>query len=245
MIPFSVIRSRTLKIAAGSLPALFALRACAQDYVPLAPLPGINPSPADVGAYIQQFFNLGIRLAIVLAVLMFVIGGVEYMMSEGVTSKDSAKKRMSGAVIGLLLAISSVLILQTINPAILTGGFIVSKSATPKAPTPLSTETPAPIDKTGNYALRWTFNNVQQEVFYTSKNNCEKGRNAVLQQPEAKNVQSCINQQFRFSWVQKGSTATQFSANYTTLEKCEAERKKNESDATIQKPIGTCEHYDP
>jgi hypothetical protein len=54
-----------------------------------------------------------------LAVLMIVIGGVQYIMSDSVTSKPAAKERMISAMVGLFLLIIIALILETINPNLL------------------------------------------------------------------------------------------------------------------------------
>ncbi len=91
-------------------------------YAPLSPLPGI-PSvigSADTIGYLQKFIFLAIGIAIVLAVLMFVIGGVQYMASDAFTSKDDAKDRMTMALFGLLIAFGAYLLLDAINPQLVT-----------------------------------------------------------------------------------------------------------------------------
>jgi len=45
-----------------------------------------------------------------------VYGGLTYMLSGTVTSKEVAKKQIWGAIAGLILALSAYLILNTINP---------------------------------------------------------------------------------------------------------------------------------
>jgi len=75
-----------------------------------------NPSP---GSYFKNLYEIGVGLAGVLAVLFIVIGGLEYIASAANPSaKESAKKRIWAAIGGLLLALASYLILQTINPAL-------------------------------------------------------------------------------------------------------------------------------
>lgn len=82
----------------------------------------INPNDPNSGCvtnasrYIQGVFTLIIALAGVLAVVMIIIGGVKYLSSEAFTDKSDAKSTITNAIIGLLLAISSWLILYTINP---------------------------------------------------------------------------------------------------------------------------------
>lgn len=74
---------------------------------------------SSLGDFLAQAFNLGLALAAALAVIMIVWGGVEYMLSESVFSKDDGKKKIKDALTGLLLALVSWLILFTINPEIL------------------------------------------------------------------------------------------------------------------------------
>ncbi len=98
---------------------IFAQQAQAEvlNYVPLAPLPGI---PADgninLGAYLKAIFKFGIGLAIGGAVLMMIVGGFEYAVAESLTGKSGAKDRIQNALFGLLLALSSYLILYTLDP---------------------------------------------------------------------------------------------------------------------------------
>ena len=57
-----------------------------------------------------------LALAVVLAVIMITVGGFEYMLSGAVDTKTNAIKRIQDAVLGLLLALCSYLILYTIDP---------------------------------------------------------------------------------------------------------------------------------
>lgn len=89
-------------------------------YKLLAPLPGgSNELPAEGGfsIYARELFWFLLSAAGVLALLMLVIGGVEYVGSAGNTSLlGDAKGRITNALLGLLLALTSWLILNTINP---------------------------------------------------------------------------------------------------------------------------------
>lgn len=88
------------------------------SYVPLAPLPGTTNSGGSVNlnTYIPGVFNLAIGIAGVLAVLMIVIGGVEYMTTDAIQGKTEGKTRIQNALWGLLLALVSWVMLHTINP---------------------------------------------------------------------------------------------------------------------------------
>jgi hypothetical protein len=90
------------------------------SYVPLAPLPGFTKidSSFTLSSYIRTLVRVAIGIIGILAVIMIVISGVQYMGSDMFTEKESAKSRLQGAVLGLILAVSSVLILRTINPGL-------------------------------------------------------------------------------------------------------------------------------
>src|SRR3989344_3292740 len=93
----------------------------------LEPLPGLGneegkvdtASPDAFGKYINAIIILFIGICAVLAVVMIVIGGIEYSTSELISSKEAAKERIRGALLGLLLALGAFLLLKTINPDLL------------------------------------------------------------------------------------------------------------------------------
>ena len=91
------------------------------EYTPLAPLgDGVSVSTEGNGAvYFEGVFRLALGIAGVLAVLMIVVGGVRYMLSDAFTSKEGAKNQIWAAIWGLLILFASVLILETINPGLL------------------------------------------------------------------------------------------------------------------------------
>ncbi len=73
----------------------------------------------DIGKYFNILFDIAIGLAGALAVIMLVIGGVQWMGSESVFGKTQGKERIISALVGLLIAIGSYTILNTINPNLL------------------------------------------------------------------------------------------------------------------------------
>ncbi len=103
---------------------------------PPAPAPQQNPTPISNGfidqiipsslfdkmpplsKVLNQLFYLGLLVAIVLAIVMIIRGGVEYMTIDAIYSKESGKNRIKAALGGLLLAFSTILILNTINPSL-------------------------------------------------------------------------------------------------------------------------------
>lgn len=98
-----------------------------KGYTLLAPLPGTTQDCAknkngkidcttDIQTYIPGIFNLTIGIAGVLAVLMILIGGVEYITTDAIQGKHDGKKRINNALLGLLLVLVSWILLRTINP---------------------------------------------------------------------------------------------------------------------------------
>jgi len=95
------------------------------EYVVLAPLPDVGTESGGVtkisnlASYIRGMFQFLIGLAVLLAVIMIIFGGIEYMTTDAISGKSAGKQRINNALLGLLLAIGSYLILYTIDPSIL------------------------------------------------------------------------------------------------------------------------------
>ncbi|KKS99168.1 MAG: hypothetical protein UV75_C0008G0002 [Candidatus Giovannonibacteria bacterium GW2011_GWA1_43_15] len=95
---------------------LFSLAGTALAYNLLQPLPGVGQTVDTFPDYITKIIPFILGLAAVLAVVMIVIGGIEYAVTEAIDAKADAKDRITQAILGLLLALISWLILSTINP---------------------------------------------------------------------------------------------------------------------------------
>lgn len=92
-----------------------------ETYKLLAPLPGIEGGiikTNDLGNYFNMMFKLIIGLCGALAVIMIIIGGVQYMGDESVFGKTEAKSKITSAILGLLIALGAFALLNTINPAL-------------------------------------------------------------------------------------------------------------------------------
>ena len=87
-------------------------------YTPLAPLPGTTneEGETDIQTYIPGIFKLAIGIAGVLAVLMIIIGGVEYITTDAIQGKSEGKARIQNALWGLVLVLVSWILLYTVNP---------------------------------------------------------------------------------------------------------------------------------
>ena len=69
--------------------------------------------------YLTWVYKFVLALAGFLAVMMIVIGGVEYIISgANENMRGEAKKRISNAIWGLVMALAAYLVLYTINPSL-------------------------------------------------------------------------------------------------------------------------------
>jgi hypothetical protein len=112
----------------------------------LAPLPGFESTQSDgktsniktntdgrtsiidvrqfkIGDFVNSMFQISLGILMVLCVVMIIMDGVSYMMSEVPFVKSMAKGRIGNALMGLLLALSIYTILWTINPKLLEVNF--------------------------------------------------------------------------------------------------------------------------
>ena len=120
------------------------------QFKPLVGIPGISDPNTDFNTYINTLYFISISVAGLVAVIKIIIAGVKWMLSDLVTSKQDAKSDIQGALIGLLIIISAVLILEVINPQLTqtklflapvdtvpsTGSGSVPLATAPKAPLP-------------------------------------------------------------------------------------------------------------
>jgi len=112
---------KTLVIAFSFLPILAMAVTETKPYQLLTKVGGETAvKSGDLGTYLIQIYWYVMYLAVGLAVLMLVIGGLEYTLTwTKEVSKEKAKNRIQMALIGLLLALGSYLILNEINPNLL------------------------------------------------------------------------------------------------------------------------------
>ena len=118
--------SKKLLILSFSLSTLFILspftiHAATPSLTPyklLEPLPGIETTQGsgvtNAGAYLGGIFQLALALAGVLAVIRIIYGGTVYMTTDAFGKKGEAKKVIQNALLGLLLAAGSWLILALV-----------------------------------------------------------------------------------------------------------------------------------
>lgn len=111
----------SILVLIGSAPLAFAQAVQPLQYKALEPLPGLTETgcPSQLIPLLSGLLLLFIVIGGMLAVARFSIGGVIFMTSDVAGNRAKAKSQMWASVWGLLLLISSVLILNTINPNIL------------------------------------------------------------------------------------------------------------------------------
>jgi Type IV secretion system pilin len=130
------------------------------NYTPLAPLPGTtinancdptqNNCQTNFATYLPGIFRLAIGVAGALAVIMIVIGGVQYLSTDALSGKSEGKEKITNALIGLLLAIGAFVILNTINPGTLSLNLSLSPVATTSPSQPLTPTTPSTPSAAGS-----------------------------------------------------------------------------------------------
>ncbi|MEK7505469.1 MAG: pilin [Patescibacteria group bacterium] len=116
-------------------------------------LPGFESGVVKVdgfSSYLQKIFNLAIGAAAALAVIMFIVGGFQYMTGDSIGMKSDGSSRMQNAIYGLLLVMAAYLGLYTINPQLLKFDFKIKEvqslpsvnQASPIIPPPAGTSAP-------------------------------------------------------------------------------------------------------
>ena len=71
---------------------------------------------ANFSTYLKQLYIAVLTATVALSILVFTIGGLEYILSAIPGVKVSGKEKMVNALWGLGIALASYLILNTINP---------------------------------------------------------------------------------------------------------------------------------
>ncbi len=99
---------------------------------PSVPIPGVTFTNASrengiisipyLSQYISGIYRLSVGLGAILAAVMIVFGGFKYLLAATVPDVKDGKSIIQDAVIGLVVLLSSFLILKTINPKLVETG---------------------------------------------------------------------------------------------------------------------------
>ncbi len=118
--------------------------AAPSTYSLLAPL-GLLSGSVTLDQYLKGIVQVTIGVAGILAVVMTVICGIQLIGSPSVSQKSASKDCITSAIFGLLLAISSWLILNTINTQLLSSDVaLLGLPAIATTPTATTTAANAP-----------------------------------------------------------------------------------------------------
>jgi len=89
------------------------------DYPKIPGLPELTTT-SDLSDYVGYIFGIITYMAGAIAVISFAVGAVQLILSASSPSlAGEAKERMKGSILGLILTLSAIVILKTINPAII------------------------------------------------------------------------------------------------------------------------------
>lgn len=102
-------------------------------YKSLTTIPGVttaNTTTGNTTGYINKIFIFSIGMAAVLAVLMITIGGFKYMAVESFSGKTDAKETITNAITGLVTLLFAWVLLNEINPQILSLKILGTNSIT-------------------------------------------------------------------------------------------------------------------
>lgn len=137
------------------------------DFVPLAGIPGLTTTSLNnlnLPGLLQTLYKLAITVGALIAVFQITLAGFKYMGSEVITSKEEAKNDISSSLLGLLIILSTALILKTISGDlsldVFSGAPAVNMSSTqppttqpPSAGAAAAAQPPDPTDATGRGVL--------------------------------------------------------------------------------------------
>lgn len=88
------------------------------NFIPLVGIPNLPDNPGDIGlpGYINALYLLVVVLGAMIAVIKIAIAGVQYSMSDVVTTKQGAISDIKGALIGLAILLIPFIVLNLIYP---------------------------------------------------------------------------------------------------------------------------------
>lgn len=115
--------------------------ALAQEYHPLQPLPGTYSGEAsaattNMAQYISGSIKLLIALGAGLAILFAIIAGTQYVAASiNPAAKAGALEKVQNALIGLIIILTSYLLLNSINPKLLEFNLTLDPVAIPQTAT--------------------------------------------------------------------------------------------------------------
>lgn len=127
-----------------------SLMSGAAAYVPLSGEGEIfsGKDSVELKPVLNSLFNWAVAIIMVLSVIFIILGAIQYMTTDAVFDKSEGKTKITSAIAGLILALTSWVILFTIDDGLLKMDIVVPKTinnSEPSAPsTPPAPSTPKP-----------------------------------------------------------------------------------------------------
>lgn len=78
-----------------------------------------QPTEYGLQEYLKTAYVVLFVLVISAVIFFFILGGLEYILSDIPNAKLGGKEKLKKALLGLIIALSSVLLLELINPELL------------------------------------------------------------------------------------------------------------------------------
>jgi len=207
------MNSKLIYCGVLALLLILPLSLSAQTY--LVGIPGISDPGLSFGSYINALYALSISIGALMAVIKIIIAGVRYMLSDIVTSKSEAISDIRGAVLGLLIVISAVVVLQEINPQLVETNIFLDKVVTPPNVI-VTTPGSAPVVKTGYSYIQVSGNSAAVQTFRAA---CETAAGLLTtgSLPNGKSQVVCYDDvsAANLSWL-SGTFGSRFSNNLIT-----------------------------
>ncbi len=100
--------------AGENSPSTGSFRQPSQQFSPLVGIPGLTNS-TDLEKLLNALYVLSVTGGALLAVLVITLAGFKYMATDSVGSKEDAKNDIKSALLGLIIILSTALILRTIS----------------------------------------------------------------------------------------------------------------------------------
>jgi len=242
------------------IPIITDLIAATVQFSPMTKLPFLTSSSSgSIGSATEMFnalFKLSITIGAMLAVFMFIVGGLQMIMAKDSSgSIGEGKKKMSNAVMGLLMLISTFVVLNTINPQLTS--LTLFKDASGNDISKL--EAPAPKSQTQDAArqtIRDLFNEFDQDIQTLAQEGTEAQKDAWCEANKTNSpgaTLSDLNGYCSTVWAKKkrdekfgsieeapafpkgicgsstsfGITLSGYSCGYKSVEKCQEDNKSS------------------
>lgn len=142
-------------------------------YQSIVSIPRIDPNTQSTEQYVNALYWLSITTAALLAIIKIIFGGVKYMLSDVVTDKGQGLKDIQGALLGLLIVLSAILILNTINRDLTTFSIFGNAPSLQDGGSESSVDSPANSGGATTGAVRKSFIQGQNQDKQTFIDNCD------------------------------------------------------------------------